>query len=73
MDRENTLLGRCTVAYGEAVDAFPYPGHTWRTRRVGTAAVLEHIAAEIIVEQQRRKLTAHDVAELLRSAAMEAQ
>lgn len=70
---ESTLLERSTVAYVEAVEASSYPGHTWRTRRLGVAAVLVHLAAEIVVECQHRKLDPHDIAELFCTAAKDAQ
>ena len=65
---ENTLLGRCTVAYTEAVDALDYPQHTTRSRQTGIRAVIEHLAAELMVMHQRNegRLSAHDAARLLR-------
>jgi hypothetical protein len=32
---DNNLLGRCTVAYTEAVNALDYPQHTTRSRQTG--------------------------------------
>jgi hypothetical protein len=64
---ENTLLGRCTVAYEEAfndaLQAWPDPS----ARRRGVAAVIEHLAAELLVMHQRNegRLSAHDAAQLL--------
>lgn len=55
MNPDNTLLGRCTVAYSEAVEAIDYPQHTMRARRAGVAAVLEHLAAELLVMNQRNE------------------
>jgi hypothetical protein len=67
---ENTLLGRCTVAYTESVDALDYPQHTTRSRQTGVRAVIEHLAAELMVMHQRNegRLSAHDAARLLREA-----
>jgi hypothetical protein len=64
---ENTLLGRCTVAYEEtfndALQAWPDAS----ARRRGVAAVIEHLAAELLVMHQRNegRLSAHDAAQLL--------
>ena len=69
---DNTLLGRCTVAYEEAVNALNYPLHTNRSRQVGVAAVIEHLAAELLVMHQRNdgRLSAHDAAQILREEAL---
>ena len=68
MSADDTLLGRCTVAYTEAVDALDYPQHTTRSRQTGIRAVIEHLAAELMVMHQRNegRLSAHDAARLLR-------
>lgn len=66
MTTDNTLLGRCTVAFQEAVDSIDYPLHTTRTQRAGVASVLEHLAAEIIVMHQREpRLSVHELARRL--------
>jgi len=63
---ENTMLGRCTVAFQEAVDSIDYPLHTTRTQRAGVAAVLEHLAAEMVwLNQQQPSLTVHELARIL--------
>jgi hypothetical protein len=63
---DNTLLGRCVVAHEEAVQAIDYPPHTMRARRTGVAAVLEHLAAELLVMNQRNeRLSVHEVARIL--------
>lgn len=70
MNPDNTLLGRCTVAYSEAVEAIDYPQHTTRVRRAGVAAVLEHLAAELLVLNQRNeRISIHEVARMLRLEA----
>lgn len=70
MTCDNTLLGRCTVALEEAINASDYPAHTTRTRRAGVAAVLEHLAAELLVLNQRNdRLTVHELSRLLLAAA----
>lgn len=57
---ENTLLGRCTAAYCEGSI----------TSRAGVAAILDHIAAEILVMHQRNpRLTVFEIARLLRLEA----
>jgi hypothetical protein len=70
MTSDNTLLGRCTVAY---VDAFDAALATWpdaSARRRGVAAVLEHLAAEIIVLHHREpRLSVHELSRLLAAAA----
>ena len=59
MSVNNTLLGRCTVAYDEAI----VPG----SRRAGVAAVLDHLAAEIAVMMERApNLTPHQIITILR-------
>jgi hypothetical protein len=64
---DNSLLGRCTVAYAETVDALDYPQHTTRSRQAGTRAVIEHLAAELVVLNNRStgRLSAHDAAQWL--------
>lgn len=63
MSVNNTLLGRCTVAYDEA---FEVPG----SRRAGVAAVLDHLAAEIAVMMERApNLTPHQIITILRLEA----
>jgi hypothetical protein len=71
---ENTLLGRCTVAYAEAwnerIKTLGPAGRTeWpdAAQRTGVRAVIEHLAAELVVMHQRNegRLSAHDAAQLL--------
>lgn len=64
---DNTLLGRCTVAYTEASDATTR--HYTMRSRDGVRAVIEHIAAELVVLNQRNpgRLSAHDAAAWLLS------
>jgi hypothetical protein len=64
---DNTLLGRCTVAYTEAFDATTR--HYTMRSRDGVRAVIEHIAAELVVQHQRNpgRLSAHDAAQWLLS------
>jgi hypothetical protein len=60
---DNTLLGRCVVAYEEAFNTFNINSSR---RRVGMASVLEHLAAEIIVMHQREpQLSVHELARRL--------
>jgi hypothetical protein len=61
-DMDNTLISRCMVAYTD--DA---PGCV--CNRAGTRAVIEHIAAELVVANQRNpgRLSAHDAAQWLLS------
>jgi hypothetical protein len=71
MPENNTLLGRCTVAYvegfdGEITSSIPQP----KARRAGVAAVLDHLAAEIAVMVERApNLTAHQLITILRLEA----
>ena len=66
MTYDNTLLGRCTVAFEEAINASDYPAHTTRTRRAGVASVLEHLAAEIVALNLREpRITVHELARIL--------
>lgn len=70
MTYDNTLLGRCVVAHEEAVQAIDYPPHTMRVRRASVAAVLEHLAAEIVVMLDRApNLTPHQLITILRLEA----
>ena len=67
---DNTLLGRCTLAFQEAIAAADYPLHTTRTQRAGIAAVLEHLAAELVwLNQTDQNLTVHELGRLLIEAA----
>lgn len=70
---EDTLLARCLVAYEEAATRIDYPPHTQRVMRAGVAAVIEHLAAELLVMHQRNqgRLSAHDAAMLLREQALQ--
>ncbi|AZB50547.1 hypothetical protein [Synechococcus phage S-H1] len=53
---DNTLLGRCTVAYQEGIN--DHPG----AMRAGVAEVLLHLAAEItVLRQTQPRLTAHEI------------
>ncbi len=52
----NTLLGRCTLALLE--EPSNQPSHK-------TAAIFEHLAAEISFLQQCREISLHDFAKLL--------
>ena len=65
---DNTLLGRCTVAYEEAFNDALQAWPDTSARRRGVAAVIEHLAAELLVMHQRNegRLSAHDAAQLLR-------
>ena len=67
MTPDNTLLGRCLVAYEEAFEeAITSQAVNPMSRRRGVAAVLEHLAAEIIVLHQREsRLTVHELARIL--------
>lgn len=64
---ENTLLGRCLVAYSEAFEAaITSQAVAPQSRRQGIAAVLEHLAAELVVMNQREpQLTVHELARRL--------
>jgi hypothetical protein len=65
---ENTLLGRCTVAYEEAFNDALQAWPDASARRRGVAAVIEHLAAELLAMHQRNegRLSAHDAARMLR-------
>lgn len=59
---DNTLLGRCTVAYQEGLNGIDYPSHTERAMRAGVAEVLLHLAAEItVLRQNEPRMTAHEI------------
>jgi hypothetical protein len=64
---DNTLLGRCTAAYEEAFNDALQAWPDASARRRGVAAVIEHLAAELLVIHQRNegRLSAHDAAQLL--------
>ena len=70
----DTLLNRCTVAYAEAWnERLKTLGPAGRTewpddaQRAGVRAVIEHMAAELVVMNHRNegRLSAHDAARLL--------
>jgi hypothetical protein len=63
----DTLLGRCTVAYEEAFNDALQAWPDASARRRGVAAVIEHLAAELLVMHQRNegRLSAHDAAQQL--------
>lgn len=67
MNTDNTLLGRCTVAYAEALEAsISSETSPQQSLRASMAAVLEHLAAELIVMNQRNeRLSVHEVARIL--------
>jgi hypothetical protein len=71
MTADNTILGRCTVAYAEAFEAaITSQAIAPQSRRAGVAAVLDHLAAELLVLHQRDdRLTVHELSRLLRAAA----
>ena len=71
MNPDNTLLGRCTVAYSEAFEAaITSQAIAPQSRRAGVAAVLEHLAAELLVLNSRNdRLSVHEVARMLRLEA----
>ena len=59
---DNTLIGRCTVAFQEGLNGINYPPHTQRAQRAGVAEVLLHLAAEItVLRQTEPRLTAHEI------------
>jgi hypothetical protein len=71
---DNTLLGRCTLAYAEAwSDRIQSLGPAGKVewpddaQRCGTRAVIEHLAAELVVLNNRSpgRLSAHDAAQWL--------
>lgn len=58
----NTLLDRCAAAYEDAI-------LSQYNHRQAIAAVLEHVAAELVVMNQRdARLTVHEAARRLREA-----
>jgi hypothetical protein len=60
---ENTLLGRCTAAFSEAYE-LAGPFDDWTEMCVG--AVLEHLAAELVIMDQRNlRLSMHELARIL--------
>lgn len=64
----NTLLNRCLQAYEDAFeDAIVSAAINPESRRAGVRAVIEHLAAELVVMKQRNqgRLSAHDAAGLL--------
>ena len=67
MTYDNTLLGRCLVAYEEAFEeAITSQAVNPMSRRRGVAAVLEHLAAELVMMTQRDpRLTVHELARRL--------
>ena len=70
---KNTLVGRCTMAY---VDSFDAALATWpdaSARERGIAAVIEHLAAELVVMNQQHdgQLSAHEAVRLLLQEAQE--
>jgi hypothetical protein len=68
MTSDNTLLGRCTVAYAEAFEtAITSTISQPNSRRAGVRAVIEQLAAELVVMNQRNagRLSAHDAARTL--------
>jgi len=69
---DNTLLGRCEVAYEEAFNDALQSWPDASARRRGVSAVIEHLAAELLVMHQRNegRLSAHDAAQMLRDAAL---
>jgi hypothetical protein len=71
MPENNTLLGRCTVAYAEALEtAINENFVTSRVLRTGVASVFDHLAAEIAVMLARNpNLTLHQLITILRLEA----
>lgn len=64
---DNTLLSRCLVAYEEAFEtAITSEALNPMSRRAGVAAVLSHLAAEMVwLNQQNPALTVHELARIL--------
>ena len=60
---ENTLLGRCTAALPDAYElAGPFDDWT----KMCAGAVLEHLAAELVIMDQRDlRLSVHELARIL--------
>lgn len=66
----NTLLGRCIVAYSEAFEAaITSQSVAPQSRRAGVAAVLAHLAAELLVLNQHDRLSVHEITRMLRLEA----
>lgn len=67
MNPKNTLLGRCIVAYSEAFEAaITSEAVAPQSRRAGVAAVLAHLAAELLVLNQRNdRLSVHEITRML--------
>lgn len=67
MTYDNTLLGRCMVAYSEAFEeAITSQAVAPQSRRAGIAAVLEHLAAELVALNLREpRISVHEVARML--------
>ena len=60
---ENTLLGRCTAALSDAYE-LAGPFDDWAEMCAG--AVLEHLAAELVIMDQRDlRLSVHELARIL--------
>ena len=70
---DDTLITRCTVAYEEAFNDALQAWPDASARRRGVTAVIEHLAAELLVMHQRNqgRLSAHDAAMLLREQALQ--
>ena len=65
---DDNLLSRCTVAYAEAFNTeITSTIYQPNSRRAGVRAVIEHLAAELVVMNQRNsgRLSAHDAARML--------
>lgn len=67
MTPDNTLLGRCLVAYEEAFEeAITSQAINPMSRCCGVASVLEHLAAEMVwLNQKNPSLTVHELARIL--------
>lgn len=68
---DNTLLGRCTVAYSEAFEAaITSQAIAPQSRRRGVAAVLDHLAAELqVLNERNHRISIHEFARMLRLEA----
>jgi len=61
---ENTLLGRCVAAFDDRHELLGPLDDDWQDLCV--AAVLRHLAAELVVMNQRNpRLTVHELARIL--------
>lgn len=61
---ENTLLGRCVAAFDERYELTGPFDDDWSEMCV--AAVLRHLAAELVVMNQRNpRLTVHELARII--------